>query len=188
MATAASVAISAIQRTNNVVTVTTAAAHGLAAGQGFSLSGVADNSFNLNGTVLAVPSATTFTFNQSGANASSTGGNVLPAKEVIVLEISETSQSEITIRYLLWLTTTVPVARPSATSQWSGASASEIAAIAAGTTIEQVRSKTFPGTLTKAQIQAILAADFAAQQAQLAAVTQPGQFYGVYFDGTGWSA
>ena len=188
MATAVAVAISAISRTNNVVTVTTSAAHGLAASQGFSISGVADNSFNLNATVASIPSTTSFTFNQSGANASSSGGSVLPAKEVIVLAIRTSTPAVINVQYALWLTTLVPVPQPGAVSVWTGASAQENAAIAAGLVIEETRARDFPNTLTKAQIEGFLQAEFQAGQAYLQSVAQPGQFYGVFFDGTGWSA
>ena len=188
MATAAAVSISAISRTNNVVTVVTSAAHGLAASQGFSISGVADNSLNINGTVASVASTTSFTFSQAGANASSSGGSVLPAKEAIILEISTGQPQAIEVRYALWLTTLIPVARPGVVSLWTGASAAENAAIAAGTTIEVVRGRDFPSTLTKAQIQGFLQAEFSAQQQYLQGQVQPGQFYGVFFDGTGWSA
>lgn len=62
------------------VTVTTAAPHGLAPGQGVTISGTSDLSFNGGYTVTGVPNATSFTYTPSvraGAYAASaTGGSV----------------------------------------------------------------------------------------------------------------
>lgn len=183
--------ISAISRTANVVTVTTSAAHGLIANQGFSIAGVTDsaNFPNFNGTILTQPSSTTFTYNSTGSNASSSGGTAVAAKEVVVLEIQTESSGRTSIRYLLWLTTTVPFPKPNIPSAWSGASAAENAALAAGTTIEIPRSQIFPvgvGAMTKAQVQSFMLADFTVEQADLAGKTQPGAFFGGFFD-TAWS-
>ena len=82
----APVAISSVSRASSVVTVTCATACGIAANQGFSIAGVTDGSFNLNGTATA-GSGTSFTFNQAGANASSSGGTVTPAKTVIITTV-----------------------------------------------------------------------------------------------------
>ncbi len=60
-------------RTNNVVTITTTAAHNFVIGQIVTVSGVSDASFNGTFAVTSTPSATTFTYVQSAANA--TGGN-----------------------------------------------------------------------------------------------------------------
>jgi YVTN family beta-propeller protein len=61
-------------RTSNSVTITTTAAHNFTAGQSVTIAGVADASFNGTFTILAASSATTFTFLQTAANASSGGG------------------------------------------------------------------------------------------------------------------
>jgi hypothetical protein len=63
-------------RSSNVVTITTTAAHGLQIGDNAFHSGIADNSFNVVGTITAVPSSTTYQFSQVGANATSGGGTV----------------------------------------------------------------------------------------------------------------
>lgn len=69
----ASVAITATTRTSNVVTVTTAAAHNFPVGMSVLVAGVIDSSFNGTFTITGVTS-TTFTYAQTAANASSSGG------------------------------------------------------------------------------------------------------------------
>jgi hypothetical protein len=72
----ANVAATGAVRTSNVVTVTTTAAHGLTKNNSAATSDVADASFNAPFTITDVPSATTFTFAQNGADATSGGGVV----------------------------------------------------------------------------------------------------------------
>jgi hypothetical protein len=69
----AGVAISTIARASNTVTVTNSAVHGLTSGDLVNVNGVADTSFNGYFTV-SVSSTTVFTYNQTGADGSSTGG------------------------------------------------------------------------------------------------------------------
>jgi glucose/arabinose dehydrogenase len=61
-------------RVNNVVTLTTSAAHGFRKGERITLAGVADGSFNGSVYVNAVPDTTTFTAPQAGPDATSGGG------------------------------------------------------------------------------------------------------------------
>ncbi len=75
--------ISSISRTANVVTVTTAVAHALGVNDVAIVSGVTDTSFNGNFTVASVPSTTTFTYSQTAANATSSGGTALKSLAVI---------------------------------------------------------------------------------------------------------
>jgi DNA-binding beta-propeller fold protein YncE len=63
-------------RSNNVVTITTTAAHNLAVGQVVTISGVTDTSFNGTFTVASVPSSTMFTYPQTASNVTSSGGTV----------------------------------------------------------------------------------------------------------------
>ena len=78
----ANIPIASISRASNVVTVTTSAPHGLyyltpygAHQSVVTISGVSDSSFNgTNIPITGTPSSTTFTFAQSGADASSSGG------------------------------------------------------------------------------------------------------------------
>src|SRR5210317_247096 len=69
----AGVAISTIARASNNVTVTNAAVHGLTSGDLVNINGVANRSFNGYFTV-SVSSTTVFTYSQTGADESSTGG------------------------------------------------------------------------------------------------------------------
>ncbi len=68
--------ISSVSRQGNVVTVVTAAAHNLTPGAGIQLSGVATGTFNTVTTVSQIVSATSFTYLQTDADATSTGGSV----------------------------------------------------------------------------------------------------------------
>ena len=69
-------ATSGAVRAANVVTITTTSPHGLTVGQIVTISGVTDTSFNGTFAVLAVPSTTTFTYAQSGSDATSGSGTV----------------------------------------------------------------------------------------------------------------
>ena len=63
-------------RTSGTVTITTTSAHNLSVGEYVTVSGVNDTSFDGYFQVASVPSTTTFTFAQSGAdNSSSPSGN-----------------------------------------------------------------------------------------------------------------
>jgi len=73
---AAPIASAGAVRSAKVVTITTTSAHGLSPGQTVTVSGVSDSSFNGTFVVATVPSATTFTYAQTGPNASSGGGTV----------------------------------------------------------------------------------------------------------------
>lgn len=73
-ATTVTIAASGAVRNNNVVTITTTAAHGFIVGQTVVIAGVTDTSFNGTFLISTVPSTTTFTYNQTGSNATSGGG------------------------------------------------------------------------------------------------------------------
>ncbi len=68
------VAISAITRASNVVTVTTATTHKLQVGQSVVIAGVTASAFNGTFTVTGAADTTHFTYAQTAANASSSGG------------------------------------------------------------------------------------------------------------------
>jgi YVTN family beta-propeller protein len=63
-------------RASNVVTITTAAPHGIQINDQVTISGVADASFNGLVTVTGAPSSTTFTYAQTGGSVTSGGGLV----------------------------------------------------------------------------------------------------------------
>jgi hypothetical protein len=67
--------ITAVSRTSNVVTVTTSAAHGFAAGNTVHIDAVTDTTFNGTFTIVAAPTTTTFTYAQTDANGTSSGGS-----------------------------------------------------------------------------------------------------------------
>ncbi|HWG86854.1 MAG TPA: MBG domain-containing protein, partial [Candidatus Acidoferrales bacterium] len=64
-------------RSSNVVTITTTVPHLMTVGKKVTIQSVANTSFNGTFTITSVPSPTSFTYNQTAANASSTGGLVL---------------------------------------------------------------------------------------------------------------
>ncbi|MGC2744282.1 MAG: hypothetical protein WA672_13905, partial [Candidatus Angelobacter sp.] len=68
------VALTGANRSGNVVTITTTAPHQIFAGQSATISGVSNTTFNGVFTVTSVPTPTTFTYNQTAANAISSGG------------------------------------------------------------------------------------------------------------------
>jgi LysM repeat protein len=61
-------------RAGGTTTITTTTAHGFNQGDTVIVSGVSDNSFNGFFTIASVPSATTFTYAQTGASNSTSGG------------------------------------------------------------------------------------------------------------------
>lgn len=69
--------ISTMTRATNVVTVTTTTPHLLRVGAKAYVSGASDSGFDGAFTVASVPSESTFTFAQTAANASTTGGTCL---------------------------------------------------------------------------------------------------------------
>ncbi len=90
-----SIASNGAVRANNVVTITTTAAHNLLTGQPVTISGVTDTSFNGTFTIASVPSATTFTFSQAGTNASSGNGTVTTAAVQIKAEaVADNTKSD----------------------------------------------------------------------------------------------
>lgn len=82
-------------RANNVVTITTTAAHNLVVGEPVTIAGVADTSFNGSFTIASVPSTTTFTFSQAGSNASSGNGTVTTtAVQVKAEAVADTTKTD----------------------------------------------------------------------------------------------
>ena len=64
-------------RSANVVTLTTSVPHQLLVGKTITVQGVANTSFNGTFKITSVPSPLTLTYNQTAANASSTGGAIV---------------------------------------------------------------------------------------------------------------
>ena len=74
-----------------IVTITTSSPHGLNIGQSITIAGVADASFNGTFTIADVPTATTLTYAQAGAAATSGSGTVtgLPLSNILVAQTSQ---------------------------------------------------------------------------------------------------
>lgn len=84
----------AVRSAANVVTITTATAHGMDALNLGSvlIAGVADASFNGTFTVTGVLSPTSFTYSQTASAGSSSGGSVTFSKPLITYGLSATSR------------------------------------------------------------------------------------------------
>ena len=112
------------------------------------------------------------------------------AKDIIILDVNAGDGGFNTVKCCFWIPNPNPVPRPAGvTSAYANADASEVAAIQAGSVIEEVRSFSFPNTLSQAQVEANLLAMYNARKTWYAAQVPPGKFYGIYHDSvTGWSA
>ena len=73
-------------RASNVVTITTAAAHGFQSSGSVVIAGVSDASFNGTFTISSVPSTTTFTYAQTGTNATSGGGTAASVSTTVTIK------------------------------------------------------------------------------------------------------
>jgi hypothetical protein len=92
----ASATVTNIQRTSDLVTITTSAPHSFSVGQTISLSGLTTTILNGTFEIETVPSATTFTFILSGPNIVSTpdsGTASMPAK-IYLRSLGEVDQGE----------------------------------------------------------------------------------------------
>lgn len=74
--------VQTVVRASNVVTVTTSTAHNLGAGFTVDIDGCTDDSFDDSYVVLTVPTSTSFTAAQTGANGSSSGGSLTANADV----------------------------------------------------------------------------------------------------------
>jgi len=89
---------------------------------------------------------------------------------------------------LFWFSIATGVKPQPNGSAWSGASASENAAIEAGTVLEVAESYTFPTGITVAAIKTYLQQEWTNRNTQIAGAG-PATDQGVFFDSaTGWSA
>jgi YVTN family beta-propeller protein len=73
-------------RASNVVTIATTTAHGFQTGQQVIIAGVADSSFNGTFNISTIPSSTTFTYAQTGSDASSGGGTATSASSTVTVK------------------------------------------------------------------------------------------------------
>ena len=70
------IAITSLTRASNIVTAVTSTPDGLAVGDGFSVVGTSDHTFDGTFSVLTVSPPDTSTYFQGGPNASSSGGSI----------------------------------------------------------------------------------------------------------------
>lgn len=179
---AAGTSITGISCTGNIATVTVA--NTLVASQGFEIAGSSVSAYNINGTA-ATANSTSFTF-AVACSGSATGGTFQPAWQVITLAIVPTN-SGFTITDALWLTTTTPTACPGCTSAVPGITAAQLAALQAGTTVEQVVTFGVLATETTAQMNTQVQTLYNNAQASFAAGGLT-KFVGWCFNGSAWSA
>lgn len=107
------------------------------------------------------------------------------AKQIILLDTTAKGR----LRVAFWLAVPAPrqsfYANAAATSQYSGADATELAALRTGVVTEQVAE--FPvASLTVLQMRTMLQAEFTARQQQVTN-GNPWQRYGTVWDGTTWT-
>lgn len=115
----------------------------------------------------------------------------MAAKTIIVLETNTNDGGQVTLRTAMWfpITPGKEVPRPDILkSQWSGASGPEVASLQSGSVLEEVRVMSFPKSFTTAQIKASLVAAYSDRLAYLASLPFVGQYYGLFYDGSVWSA
>jgi hypothetical protein len=178
-AVATPVNVSSLSVSAGVVTVA-ASGHGLSVGQGFCLSAPA----SFCGVVTA-QNASGFTFNSTTVIAcASSCGTVIAAKQIVALIITQPPNQ--VASFVCWLQTASPAPRGGGGSSWSGATAPENAAIAAGTTVEvQQTYPVVPGT-TLTDFKNYAQRTCSNLQTQLNSGVAPGFLLGNYFDGVGW--
>lgn len=112
----------------------------------------------------------------------------MAAKRIIVLETIPSDGGFQNVRTALWFPMTSPIPNPNFESAWPGRSQAEIDALRSGTVREEQRTFTFPVGMTGAQIKNALESDWTARNTWISTQSPPGQFYGLFFDGTTWSA
>lgn len=177
----APVSISTVSRASNVVTVTTAAAHGLSAGQSATHAGITDTTFNGVYTVASVVDATHYTFAQAGANGSSSAGTVTATKQIIGLWYDPTQAiGKAFMSVAMWFPVVAGNEIPASgsSSGFKRATADENAAIAAGRIVEVLDSYPVPSTYSGTEIEVYLERMYAAILTARNAQAPIGQYYG----------
>ena len=113
------------------------------------------------------------------------------AKQIIILETNPADGGMNTIRAVFWFAVILAKRVPKAgntTSKWSGADATETAALVDGSVVEEVRDLSFPTSFTTVELKAALQKAYADRAAFLGAQPFRLQYAGVWWDGTSWSA
>lgn len=109
-------------------------------------------------------------------------------KQIIILDIQDAGANSMVVNYLFWITTGNPIAHPNVQSRWSGASGGEVAAIQAGTVIEEPYSVDVASNTNTTALKQVLNDRFSARQKYFNQQPGPGVWYGIYYDSTtAWS-
>lgn len=173
--------ISTITCSGGVATVTVA--NTLVASQGFEITGSSVSTYNINGTAVTANS-TSFTFNVT-CNGSATGGTFTPAQQILVLSLHVTG-GVLTAVELFWNTQITPQPCAGCTSLWPTATAAQIAAIQAGTTVESQQYFNVPITTSTTALNTLVTTQY--NSIQTAYAENLTSFVGYCYNGTSWAA
>lgn len=113
------------------------------------------------------------------------------AKQIIILDQSKSSSGEQQVHFLFWFAVPAGQQTPAGgfVSAYRGASTAELAALAAGSVVEEEYAGVqYPAGFTLAQIQADLVTRWTARNTARAGLPNPNTFYGANWDGTTWAA
>lgn len=105
-------------------------------------------------------------------------------KQIIILDVSDAGANTMNVGYLLWIPTSNPIARPGLQSRWNGASAGEISALQAGTTIEESYSVAVATNTNTTALKQILNDKFSARLRYFNQQPGAGIWYGIFYDST----
>lgn len=112
------------------------------------------------------------------------------AKQIIALEKNLDQVGFVNIRVAFWL----PVAsgrevpRPGASSAYRSISTAELDALKAGTIIEEVYLENYPPAMSTTAIKADLLSRYGIRATAILNLPDPNQYYGIFYDGSVWSA
>jgi len=187
LAQGATTPVSSITCTGQTATVNSTA-HGLAASQGFSLSGT---SARFNSTITSA-SANSFTFvlpTGTPCSGFTSGYNAVQAAKQIINtnSIVYPASGTVSIFYLFWFTTTIPIVpacAPSCASAWAGANAAENAALSAGTTVEFAGSIMVAASTSAATIETQVQNQYTTSEVAYTNFLLSGA--GFWWNGTAW--
>lgn len=112
------------------------------------------------------------------------------AKQVIILDTNVSDGGLVAVRTAFWVPIAAgqEVAIPSlASSAWRNASGEEIAALQAGTVLEEVRQFIFGRSLGIDDIHKLLQIAYQDRLEYFASIPQRGKFYGAFLDDGTWT-
>lgn len=108
-------------------------------------------------------------------------------KKIIVLETFRGFR-EAEVRYVLWFTVPVDrrISNPLLVSAYKETTAPELAALRDGSVYEELHSLKVPIGQSPAQVRGLLEARYEARLAEISALPNVDQFYGLSWNGTVW--